>query len=88
MKRLPVSLWLPAVSLGLVLGVGALAQATTTYDPGSQTTLQNLLNQGFEVKAAGIGGGGQPTLYLQKAALLYACPLNVAGLACARIVSR
>jgi len=88
MKHLPANLWLPAVSLGLVLCVGALAQSTTTYDPGSQTALQNLLNQGFEVKAAGVGGGGQPTLYLQKAALLYACPLNAAGLACARIVSR
>ena len=88
MNRLPASLWLPAVSLGLVLCVGALAQSTTTYVPGSQTALQNLLNMGFVVKAAGTGGGGQPTLYLQKAALLYVCPLNVAGLACARIVSR
>ena len=26
MKLMPVGLWLPAVSLGLVLGVGALAQ--------------------------------------------------------------
>ncbi len=88
MKRLPASLWLPAVSLGLVLCVGALAQSMTNHDPGSLVGLQNLLNQGFEVKAAGTGGAGQPTLYLQKAALLYACPLNVAGLACARIVSR
>ena len=88
MKLMPPGLWLPAVSLGLVLGVGALAQGTTTHDPGSQVALQNLLNQGFEVKAAGVAGSGLQTLYLQKAALLYACPLNVAGLACSRIVSR
>jgi hypothetical protein len=53
MKLMPVGLWLPAVSLGLVLGVGALAQSTSTHDPGSQVALQNLLNQGFEVKAGG-----------------------------------
>ena len=88
MKLMPPGLWLPAVSLGLVLGVGALAQSTSTHDPGSQVALQNLLNQGFEVKAAGVAGSGLQTLYLQKAALLYACPLNVAGLACSRIVSR
>jgi hypothetical protein len=88
MKLMPAGLWLPVVLLGLALGVGALAQGGTTHDPGSQTALQNLLNQGFEVKAAGTGGSGLQILYLQKAALLYACPLNVAGLACSRIVSR
>ena len=88
MKLMPAGLWLTAVLLGLVWGAGALAQSTSTHDPGSQTALQNLLNQGFEVKAAGTGGSGVQILYLQKAALLYACPLNVAGLACSRIVSR
>ena len=88
MKLMPAGLWLPAVLLGLVLGVGALAQSASIKDPGSQVALQNLLNQGFEVKAAGAGGSGLQMLYLQKAALLYVCPLNVAGLACSRIVSR
>lgn len=80
--------WWPAVAAGLVLGVAALAQATTTQDPDSQTALQNLLNQGFEVKAAATSASGLQTLYLQKASILYACPLHVAGLACSRIVSR
>jgi hypothetical protein len=88
MKLMPAGLWLPAVSLGLVLGVGALAQSTSTHDPGSQVALQNLLNQGFEVRAAGTGGSGVQLLYLQKTGLLYVCPLDIAGLACSRIVSR
>jgi hypothetical protein len=88
MKLMPAGLWLPAVSLGLVVCIGALAQSTSTHDPGSQVALQTLLNQGFEVKAASTDGSGLQMLYLQKAALLYACPLNVAGFACSRIVSR
>jgi hypothetical protein len=88
MKPMPTGLWLPAASLGLAVCVGALAQSTLTHDPGSQVALQTLLNQGFEVKAASTNGAGLQTLYLQKAAVLYACPLNVSGLACSRIVSR
>jgi hypothetical protein len=88
MKFMSTGLWLLAIALGLVLGVGALAQSTSTHDPGSQTALQNLLNQGFEVKAASVAGQGVQTLYLQKAALLYVCPLDVAGFACSRVVSR
>ena len=80
--------WWPAVAAGLVLCAAALAQVTSTHDPDSRTALQNLLNQGFEVKAAATGASGLQTLYLQKASILYACPLHVAGLACSRIVSR
>ncbi|HTP74101.1 MAG TPA: hypothetical protein VML58_17965 [Burkholderiaceae bacterium] len=77
-----------AVAAGLALCAGALAQATLTRDPGGQVALQALLNQGFEVKAASLGGSGVQTLYLQKSSLLYACPLDVDGLACSRILSR
>ena len=77
-----------AVAAGLALGAGALAQATLARDPGAEVPLQALLNQGFEVKAASLGGSGVQTLYLQKASLLYACPLDVDGLACSRILSR
>jgi len=87
MKLMPAGRRLTAVLLGLVLGVGALAQSSI-LDPGSQVALQNLLNQGFEVKAASTTGSGVQILYLQKAALLYACPLGVAGQGCSRIVSR
>jgi hypothetical protein len=78
--------WWPAFALALC--VGALAQPTSTFDPDSRTTLQNLLNQGFEVKAASRSAAGVETLYLQKAALLYACPLHVERVACSRVVSR
>jgi len=88
MKWLSTGFWLLAASGALVWGVGALAQSTTTHDRSTQAALQNLLNQGFEVKAASAGPSGLQTLYLQKAALLYACPLNVEGFACSRIVSR
>jgi len=85
-KLMPAGRWL-AVALGLVWGGAALAQSSI-LDPGSQVALQNLLNQGFEVKAASTTGAGVQILYLQKAALLYACPLGVAGQGCSRIVSR
>lgn len=77
-----------AVAAALVVCVGALAQSAYVRDPGDQVALQLLLNQGFEVKAASTAASGLQTLYLQKAAILYACPLNVSGLACGRIVSR
>ena len=80
--------WLPAVVVAMLAGVAALAQSTSTHDPASQTALQNLLNQGFEVKAASRSAAGVETLYLQKAALLYACPLHVERVACSRVVSR
>lgn len=80
--------WLPAASLGAALGLGTLAQSTAAQDPGSLVGLQTLLNQGFEVKAAGVSGSGHQTLNLRKTSLLYACPLNASGLACGRIVSR
>jgi CBS-domain-containing membrane protein len=88
MKIARAGLWLSAVSLALALCVGTLAQSATTHDPGSQVALQALLNQGFEVKAASTGEQGVQTLYLQKAAMLFACPLQVVGLACSRIVSK
>ena len=53
----------------------------------SPVALQTLLNQGFEVKAASTSAQGVQMLYLQKAAMLYACPINVSGLACSRIAS-
>lgn len=87
MKFMRAGGWLP-VSLALVLCVAALAQSTSTHDAGNPVALQTLLNQSFEVKAAGTGGSGVQTLYLQKASVLYACPLNVAGLGCSRVVSR
>ena len=77
-----------AVAAGLALGAGALAQATLARDPGAEVPLQALLNQGFEVKAASTSANGVQTLYLQKAALLYACPLHIEGMACSRVVSR
>jgi hypothetical protein len=87
-KVMPAGWKLPAVSLGLAVCVGALAQSVVTLDPGSQVALQNLLNQSFEVKAVSTNAAGVQTLYLQRQALLYACPLNVAGLACSRVLSR
>jgi hypothetical protein len=87
-EQRPRAWWWPAASIGLALGVGALAHATSTLDPDSRTALQNLLNQGFEVKAASTSANGVQTLYLQKAALLYACPLHIEGMACSRVVSR
>lgn len=76
-----------AVAAALALFGGVLAHATLTRDPGARVPLQALLNQGFEVKAAGASGSGTQTLYLQKTSLLYACPLD-SGLDCGRIVSR
>jgi hypothetical protein len=87
MKFMSAGGWLP-VSLALVLCVAALAQSTSTHDVGNPVALQTLLNQSFEVNAAGTGDSGVQIPYLQKAAVLYACPLNVAGLGCSHIVSR
>jgi hypothetical protein len=75
-------------TLALLGCVGALAQSMSTRDPGAQLALQTLLNQGFEVKAATTAASGFQVLYLQKAGLLYACPLDTTGIVCSRIVSR
>jgi hypothetical protein len=75
------------LALALLGGVGALAQSMGR-DAGTQLALQTLLNQGFEVKAATTAASGFQVLYLQKAGLLYACPLDTTGLVCSRIVSR
>jgi hypothetical protein len=72
---------------GLAVCAGVWAQSTYAPDPTAPVALQTLLNQGFEVKAASTSAQGVQMLYLQKAAILYACPINVAGLACSRIVS-
>ncbi|HVO05803.1 MAG TPA: hypothetical protein VMT83_03380 [Burkholderiaceae bacterium] len=40
------------------------------------------------MKAASTSANGVQTLYLQKAALLHACPQHIEGMACSRVVSR
>ena len=87
MEILPKGPWLLVVFAGLALCVGVLAQSTYAPDRTAPVALQNLLNQGFEVKAASTSAQGLQMLYLQKAAILYACPINVSGVACSRIVS-
>jgi len=88
MKSLPVGFWWVLAALGLATCVGALAQSTYLTERSNYAALQTLLNQGFEVKAASTAASGMQTLYLQKASILFACPLAAEGFACSRIVSR
>lgn len=88
MKSLPNGSWWLAAALGSAVCVGALAQSTYLTERSNHASLQMLLNQGFEVKAASTAATGLQTLYLQKASILFACPLGVDGLVCSRIVSR
>jgi len=88
MKIVPKGSWWPVPFAGLAVCVGAWAQSTYAPDRTAPVALQTLLNQGFEVKAASTSAQGVQMLYLQKAAILYACPINVTGLACSRIVSQ
>jgi hypothetical protein len=87
-KLMPAGPRWAALALGLLLYAAAPAQSPSVHDPGAPVALQALLNQGFEVKAAATGASGLQMLYLQKASLLYACALQVAGVACGRIGSR
>ena len=88
MKSLPVGSWWVLAALGSAACVGALAQSTYLTERSNVAALQTLLNQGFEVKAASTAASGMQTLYLQKASILFACPLAGEGFACSRIISR
>ena len=85
MKALPRGSWWVAAALALAACV-ALAQSTYLTERSNRAALQTLLNQGFEVKAASTTASGLQTLYLQKASILFACPLATDGFVCSRIV--
>ena len=86
MKLMPAGWRLPAVSLGLAVCVGALAQSVVTLDPGSQVVAEPA-----EPELRGQGGQHQRRRRADatcKGKRCCACPLNVAGLACSRVMPR